>query len=584
MGSKLSSHATGSVKIKEPVGVRGHTTDSETQLLSTASETCIQTTYVVTDEVYDSDDSDSVDISLEDGEAEPDDFFGERNAVLADCHKLALMARFYSHPEVSVKTVHPCLGGRCYFDRPSAPEVKSVEDAEVHAQILADMANLKKLATDYMHPELPATVSDPSTMARCYFDRPSAPEVESVEESEARAQILSDMAALKKLARDYMHPELPVIVSDPSATARCYFDRPSAPQVESVDETEYRDQILADALAMKKSATDYLHPELPVVSTDPTATARCYFDRASAPDVESVEETDNRDEVFADLVALKKSALDYLHPELPVVATDLSATARCFFDRASAPDVESVEEAESRAQILSDALAMKKLAIDYLHPELPVVVTDPSATARCFFDRASVTDVESMEEAEYRAKVFADVAALKKVARDYMHPECAVVVTDPSATARCYFDRPSAPEVECVEDAEARAQILSDMAALKKLAKDYMHPELPVTATDPSATARCYFDRPSADVTTFMSHVSVVDTTDEFARARSDTEQFDFEDDVFHDMKDRFTRFSRAHSFGVEEESKVIDKEEEGHLSRSPSSVMLFDMVGERAS
>jgi len=180
MGSKLSSHATGSVKIKEPVGARGHTTDSEAQLLSTASETCIQTTYVVTDEVYDSDDSDSVDISLEDGEAEPDDFFGERNAVLADCQKLALMARFYSHPEVSVKTVHPCLRGRCYFDRPSAPEVKSVEDAEVHAQILADMANLKKLATDYMHPELPATVSDPSTMARCYFDRPSAAEVESV--------------------------------------------------------------------------------------------------------------------------------------------------------------------------------------------------------------------------------------------------------------------------------------------------------------------------------------------------------------------------------------------------------------------
>jgi len=488
------------------------------------------------------------------------------------------------HPELPVVSTDPTATARCYFDRASAPDVESVEDIEVRDKILADAAAFKKSAVAYLHPELPLVNTDSFATARCYFDRPSAPEVASVEEIKNFDEIIADMAALKKLARDYMHPEHPIIVTDPSATARCYFDRPSAPQAESVEETEYRAQILVDAVALKKSSVDYLHPELPVVVTDPSATARCFFDRGSAPDVESAEQIENRNEVFADLIALKKSALYYLHPKLPVVATDPSATARCFFDRASAPDVESVEEAESRAQILSDALAMKKLAIDYLHPELPVVVTDPSATARCFFDRASVTDVESMEEAEYRAKVFADVAALKKVARDYMHPECAVVVTDPSATARCYFDRPSAPEVECVEDAEVRAQILSDMAALKKLAKDYMHPELPVTATDPLATARCYFDRPSADVTTFMSHVSVVDTTDEFARARSDTEQFDFEDDVFHDMKDRFTRFSRAHSFGVEEESKVIDKEEEGHLSRSPSSVMLFDMVGERAS
>jgi len=217
-----------------------------------------------------------------------------------------------------------------------------------------------------------------------------------------------------------------------------------------------------------------------------------------------------------------------------------------------------------------------------MHPEIPVAVTDPSATARCYFDRPSAPEVECVEDAEIRAQVLADMVMMKKAAVDYMHPEIPVVITDPFATARCYFERHSAPEVESFEEAEYRTQVLADMISLKKLAADYMHPELPAAVTDPFATARCYFDRHSADVSTFISHVSVM-STEEVVRARSDTEQFDLEDDVFHDMKNKFTRFSRAHSFGVEEESKVIDKEEEGHLSRSPSSVMLFDMVGDRA-
>jgi hypothetical protein len=44
-------------------------------------------------------------------------------------------------------------------------------------------------------------------------------------------------------------------------------------------------------------------------------------------------------EVFADLFVLKKSALDYLHPELLVVAADPSATAHCYLDRVSAPEI-----------------------------------------------------------------------------------------------------------------------------------------------------------------------------------------------------------------------------------------------------
>jgi hypothetical protein len=231
-------------------------------------------------------------------------------------------------------------------------------------------------------------------------------------------------------------------------------------------------RILEDARQLKQLAVAFLHPELPV-EVDSTATARCYFDRASAPEQESLEEADYRQMVLADAAALKQAAIDYMYPELGVVTTDPSATARCYFDRASAPEQESLEEAEERRMVLADAAALKKLAIDYMHPELGVVTTDPSATARCYFDRASAPEQESLEEADYRQMVLADAAALKKLAVDYMHPELGVVTTDPSATARCYFDRASAPEQESVEYSEERRFVLVDAAALKKLAVDY---------------------------------------------------------------------------------------------------------------
>jgi hypothetical protein len=86
---------------------------------------------------------------------------------------------------------------------------------------------------------------------------------------------------------DYLHPELGVVTSDPTACARCYFDRASAPEQETAEYAEERRMALADAAALKKLAVDYLHPELGVVTSDPTACARCYFDRASAPEQQS---------------------------------------------------------------------------------------------------------------------------------------------------------------------------------------------------------------------------------------------------------------------------------------------------------
>merc|ERR1719157_511153 len=118
---------------------------------------------------------------------------------------------------------------------------------------------------------------------------------------------------------------------------------------------------LADAAALKQAAVDYLHPELGVVTSDATASARCYFDRVSAPEQESVEEAEYRSMVLADTAALKQAAVDYLHPELGVVTSDATASARCYFDRVSAPEQESVEEAEYCSLVLVDAAALKKL-------------------------------------------------------------------------------------------------------------------------------------------------------------------------------------------------------------------------------
>jgi len=236
------------------------------------------------------------------------------------------------------------------------------------------------------------------------------------------------------MARAYLHPEEPVVTSDPAACARCYFDRASAPEQESLEEAEERARILADAQALKERAVWHAHPELPVVTSDATATARCYFDRASAPEQESLEEAEERARILADAQALKERAVWHAHPELPVVTSDATATARCYFDRASAPEQESLEEAEERARILADAQALKEQAVMYAHPELPVVMSDPSACARCYFDRASAP-----HDAEQIISTSAYAAEKKESLEDHMQkiealaPAASKVKTVPAA-------------------------------------------------------------------------------------------------------------------------------------------------------
>ncbi|KAL3787100.1 hypothetical protein ACHAWO_013284 [Cyclotella atomus] len=94
-------------------------------------------------------------------------------------------------------------------------------------------------------------------------------------------------------------------------------------------------------------------PEDPVVTEDAVVFGRNYFDRPLAPEVESLEE--------ANKLACK---------------TDGACFGHNYFNRPSAPETEDVEEANERAQILADALALKKSAVNYMNPEVGVTVED----------------------------------------------------------------------------------------------------------------------------------------------------------------------------------------------------------------
>eukprot|EP00934_Nitzschia_sp_Nitz4_P002505 Nitzschia sp. Nitz4//scaffold36_size144017//59188//62095//NITZ4_003088-RA/size144017-processed-gene-0.43-mRNA-1//1//CDS//3329549462//2495//frame0 len=496
----------------------------------------------------------------------------EREQILADAKALKKLAVDYMHPEKPVVTSDPFACGRNYFSRPSAEEYEDEDDMDERDEILEDMAEMKKYAEYYMYPERPVK-ADAKLFGRNYFTRPSAP---TNEEEAEREQILADAKALKKLAVDYMHPERPVVTSDPFACARNYFTRPSAPTNE--EELE-REQILADAKALKKLAVDYMHPERPVVTSDPFACARNYFTRPSAP---TNEEELEREQILADAKALKKLAVDYMHPERPVVTSDPFACGRNYFSRPSAEEYEDEDDMDERDEILEDMAEMKKYAEYYMYPERPVKA-DAKLFGRNYFTRPSAPTNE--EEAE-REQILADAKALKKLAVDYMHPERPVVTSDPFACARNYFTRPSAPTNE--EELE-REQILADAKALKKLAVDYMHPERPVVDADAYACGRNYFNRASAPG--HREHIHSQSHAHEehehmyqheyhvddhmHSDYHSQSDHFEMDEDVAHVFRDFHENLQAMVPLKGADVPKEAD--EEGNLSRSPSSVMLFE-------
>ncbi|KAL3775538.1 LOW QUALITY PROTEIN: hypothetical protein ACHAW5_001557 [Stephanodiscus triporus] len=484
----------GGRKTMNPVAVAGGEagTDSGAILVSFGHDDAV----VFADEFesvpsLESEDDDDDDVEEEEEEsddeeedAELNEGLAERLRVLADARSLKILAMAFLHPEKKTFNTYfllegtdPAVFGRNYFDRHSAPERLTREEADEEAEVLEDARRLREAAAAYLHPEVGVATAAPENFGRNYFGRYSAPETEDKELADERARVFAEAAALKKSAVDYLHPEVGVTSADGACFGRNYFNRYSAPETgrTTSSRTNAR-RFWKEAAALKKLAVDYMHPEIGVKSADATLFGRNYFGRYSAPEMEDKELADERARVFADAAALKKLAVDYLHPESrPPTAPASAATAS---NRYSAPETEDDEFADERAEILEEAAALKKLAVDYMHPEIGVKSADATLFGRNYFGRYSAPETEDKELADERARVFAEAAALKKSAVDYLHPEVGVTSADGACFGRNYFNRYSAPETEDDEFADERAEILEEAAALKKLAVDYMHPEI----------------------------------------------------------------------------------------------------------
>jgi len=499
----------------------------------------------------------------------------ERERVLAEVNQLKKAAADFQHPERPV-LADPTLFGRNFFERASAPEQEDIEMVEERERVLAEVNQLKKAAADFQHPERPV-VADPALFGRNFFSRASAHEQEDMELVEERERIMAEAQKLKKLAMDFLHPELPVVAEDPTLFGRNYFNRASAPEQEDMEVLEERELILAEAQKLKQLAVDFLHPELPVVAEDPTLFGRNYFNRASAPDTEDLALAQERERVLSEAKALKDQAIAYLHPERPVVCEDPTLFGRNYFNRASAPDTEDLALAQERERVLSEAKALKDQAIAYLHPERPVVCEDPTLFGRNYFSRASAPEQEDSALAQEREHVLSEAKALKKLAVDYLHPEYPVATEDSTVFGRNYFGRASAPEQEDLALVHERELVLAEGKALKKLAVDYLHPEISVVTSDGAVSGRNFFNRPGAHIHDQMVHTFPAHE-DDGHEDHHHMDHFGMDEDVdfmFDDMRDQFVAPTSALV-------KPDDSGEEGgNLSRSPSSVMLF--TGESA-
>lgn len=361
-------------------------------------------------------------------------------------------------------------------------------DDEERLSILADMRQLKCMATFFLHPEAPIKSSGMES-ARCYYDRYSFPF--DANEANEREEILADTAALKLLAGHFLHPETSVVTTDPCACGRNFFTRFDAPDQDAADDE--RDDILEDAMKLKENAMYFLHPEIKMNSS--VACARNIFTRLSGP---HEYDATIRDEILQDVANLRKSASDYLHPERPVAVTDPTVFGRNWFMRYSAPTPESMDDFKIRQQVLEDANAFQQFAADYLHPELPLIIYATS-TGRNYFSRGSGTEYESLGDVQARNEVMADVKLFKELAKDFLHPELPVVVYG-TTTGRNYFSRPSAEEIESLDDTKERDRIMADAKASKQSATHFLHPEYPVVTSDGTVCGRNYFSRFSAPV------------------------------------------------------------------------------------
>ena len=543
----------------------------------------------------------------------------EREQIMEEMKLLKTTAEWYMHPEKQV-SVDTTACGRNFFSRPSAPEQEEEDMEEERGRILEEMMELKTNAEWYLNPEKPVSVEG-TACGRNFFSRPSALDDDAgavswegghlsldfesnyTEEMEAeRKQVLAEAKQLKEVAIWYLQPEKPIAV-DSTLFGRNYFSRVSAPEQEDVDDIEERELILAEVNELKKVADWYRNPEKEVTVYS-TACGRNYFNRPSAP-IEDDVDAEEREVILADAAELLRVAKWYMHPEKPVTVY-ATAGGRNFFSRPSAPPVD-VEMEEERLRILADAKQLKEVAGWYANPNQPVK-SDGFSSGRNYFTRPSAPEYE--EDTEEREQVLTEAKELKEVASWYSNPE-QPVKSDGFATARNYFTRPSAPEQEI--DVEERNQIVAEAEELKEVASWYLQREKPVARSSVNCV-RNFFDRASA--AGHADHIHSEGYADESGGIHSDYvhQGFDFQyaeydhhdqdhhqhhdcdvsQQSFHSHLDHFDMDEDLSGFrdsinafrdsvvGTHDPQHIpIIKEEddgkEGNLSRSPSSIMLFD-------
>ncbi|GMH47861.1 hypothetical protein TrRE_jg6025 [Triparma retinervis] len=408
-----------------------------------------------------------------------------------------------------------------------------------------------------------------------------------------RAKVLEIARQQREVARWYLHPEDPV---PSSLGARCFFDRASsditylnevdetAPKgivdVETADEMQERDECLAAAAEMKETVSWYLHPERPVITSGNTA--RCYFGRASsditylnevdetAPkgivDVETADEMQERAECLAAAAEMKETVSWYHHPSTPLKVDPVSS-GRNYFGRASAPEQMSVEDADDMAECLAAATEMKERISWYHHPSTPLKV-DPVSSGRNYFGRASAPEQMEDDDADDMAECLEAAREMKEKVSWYLHPERPV--TTNGNTARCFFDRASAPEQMSVEDADDMAECLAAAATMKETVSWFHHPSTPLKV-DPASSARNYFQPNASQISTRR------------LRGESIMDQFEMEGLGGHTSCQDALRASLGavaiDTSGSIDPSEEGSSEKEGNLSRSPSSVMLFEQA-----
>ena len=368
-------------------------------------------------------------------------------------------------------------------------------------------------------------------------------------------------------------------------------NEPSAPPAPSAVETSvdiYSDESDDDQFASEDVVLDLSDDEW--VESD--------SDSDSDDDEDDFDFKAERARVLGIAAQQREVARWYLHPEYPVPST---LGARCFFDRGSAEvtwlneiddtavkgiiDVEDEDDTEEWEQALADVATMKEVVSWFLHPERPV--TTNGNQARCFFERDSaevtwlnkiddtavkgVVDVEDKHERMEREQALAINAEMKEVVSWYMHPERPV--TTNGNTARCFFGRASAPEQMDKDDADAMAECLADAAALKERASWYHHPSRDPIKVSATATARNYFQPEASKISTRR------------IRGESSIDQFEMEVEVgmASSCQEALCNFFGAievdTSGDVDPDESIESGDKEGNLSRSPSSVMLFEQA-----